>query len=372
MALTQAQQVALLQAYNPVLILFPNQPLGISRPGTPKLLFGHRRGDYHPSSADVFLTESIYRPFPRSFSLLDLLFRGHGLLRFLAPLFGLAGNNGQRLGLQAILNLMRDTNPANAMRNWELDLEPLPSQDAKRAWSNYQQMVQGGLAGPVIAYGRCLESVDGVALQYLYLYLYNDFKNKHEGDWESVTVVLDPLLDPQGVGLTAHAGGHYVPWVEVQRTGLLGTRPLIYVAQGSHAGYGHYRAEGYRIDKHFDSMAPPPFMGWLVRIIRWVVGRLRWRDWVPADPVAPPPNTAADKIGERVYPTMSPLPAFAPSMPAPVGKEWLRYPGVWGSRHVRFFDAPGPEGPWAGDDAARWDNQHQWATGLPRIPPLQP
>ena len=47
-----------------------------------------------------------------------------------------------------------------------------------------------------VVYGRWYQGSSGIALQYWYLYTYNNFGNNHEGDWEVVTLELAPDGSP--------------------------------------------------------------------------------------------------------------------------------------------------------------------------------
>ena len=72
-----------------------------------------------------------------------------------------------------------------------------------------------------------------VAIEYWFLYLYNDFYDQHEADWEGVTVVLDNGT-PLGATYSQHQGRKWVPWSALSTTG---GHPIVYVARGSHAEY---------------------------------------------------------------------------------------------------------------------------------------
>ena len=56
----------------------------------------------------------------------------------------------------------------------------------------------------------------------------------HEGDWESVSVILDLRGKPLVAGHSQHSEGARREWARVPK---LGQRPLVYVALGSHANY---------------------------------------------------------------------------------------------------------------------------------------
>jgi hypothetical protein len=72
------------------------------------------------------------------------------------------------------------------------------------------------------------------AIEYWFMYLYNDFYDKHEADWEGVTVFLQGT-SPFGVSYSAHQGRRWSPWA--QQSTQNSTHPIVYVAEGSHANY---------------------------------------------------------------------------------------------------------------------------------------
>lgn len=86
-------------------------------------------------------------------------------------------------------------------------------------------------------------------IQYWYFYYYDEWRapvfagvltQKHEGDWEVVTLGLDAESRPLFVGDSAHCGGSWRRWREIEAsTKLPGARihPLVAVAEGSHANY---------------------------------------------------------------------------------------------------------------------------------------
>ena len=82
-----------------------------------------------------------------------------------------------------------------------------------------------------------------VAIEYWLLYLYNDFSDKHEADWEGITVVLDGET-PFGVSYSAHQGRRWSAWSEQSASA---THPVVYVARGSHANYPHSGGYGVRV-----------------------------------------------------------------------------------------------------------------------------
>lgn len=81
-----------------------------------------------------------------------------------------------------------------------------------------------------------------MAIQYWMAYLYNNWANTHEMDWEQVAVYAkfsgqnedERTAVPQAVAFSAHFGGTVVDW---KRVAHLGDRPVSFVARGSHANY---------------------------------------------------------------------------------------------------------------------------------------
>jgi len=83
-----------------------------------------------------------------------------------------------------------------------------------------------------------------LAVQYWFFYTYNDFTNKHEGDWEMAQVDFDAATPAQAlrtgpyqVDLAQHAGGEKAAWQDDPKLTKDGTHPMAYVATGSHAAY---------------------------------------------------------------------------------------------------------------------------------------
>jgi len=98
-------------------------------------------------------------------------------------------------------------------------------------------------AEPPSVYGAIFRNGNRIALEYwlfYYLDLYSptdpsgEFWQDHEADWEAVTVVLDASAKPLFVATSRHCGGARRDWAKVTRRG---SRPVIYVALGSHANY---------------------------------------------------------------------------------------------------------------------------------------
>jgi hypothetical protein len=161
-----------------------------------------------------------------------------------------------------------------------------------------------------------------LALQYWFFYVFNDFNDKHEGDWEMIQLdfraanAKEALTRaPTEVGYSQHGGAERAGWDDgkLQRVG--GTHPVVYPAAGSHANYfrpglflGRSAAEGVGCD---DTVGPS-------------------RQLRPAVAVVP--------TGTAEY-----LAAFP----------WLGYEGRWGEEHPGFYN--GPTGP---------NTKEQWAAPI--------
>jgi hypothetical protein len=84
-------------------------------------------------------------------------------------------------------------------------------------------------------------STGRIAIEYWFLYLYNDFVDRHEADWEGVTVVVDDGA-PLGASFSQHQGRTWSAWPAT----VPDDHPVVYVAAGSHANYpapGSYRVK---------------------------------------------------------------------------------------------------------------------------------
>lgn len=337
---TTPDHTQLLQRHNPILVLYPQDTSrrrpGAARPGD----LGW--GDYHPCSAEFFLARVQQRDQPKSYDL-------RGLFRRSA-----SWEKPARTGLAAVRAMLAAVEP-EASRGWEFDVADIPSQKERQAWSAYA----GLLREPddpyeLVVYARAFQGRAGLALQYWYLYLYNDFKNNHEGDWEMVTIELAADGSPQHIGVSCHHGGWQRPWSGARKEG---DRPLVYVARGSHGGYLSYRAGGHHVVNVVRRLNLPRavrFLGPLLQRLPF----LRWRDHPPADPVLDVGAPAHDR-GQRVEPTLKVVPEGTPAGDSDYW--WMRYEGKWGSSHSRLFGTVGVDSPWSdGGRDPRWADPIEW------------
>jgi hypothetical protein len=83
-----------------------------------------------------------------------------------------------------------------------------------------------------------------LALQYWFFYTFNDFNNKHEGDWEMIQLVFEAgdaaealQADPTEVGYSQHEGAERAAWGDDKVELVDGTHPVVHPAAGSHANY---------------------------------------------------------------------------------------------------------------------------------------
>ncbi len=164
-----------------------------------------------------------------------------------------------------------------------------------------------------------------LALQYWFFYVYNDFNNKHEGDWEMIQLDFRAsdarqalTMNPEEVGYSQHDGAESARWGDSKLEIVDGSHPVVYPAAGSHANYyqpalylGRSAAQGVGCD---NTVGPS--------------SELRPKvEWVPTDQAA--------------Y-----LAAFP----------WLGYEGRWGELQPAFYN--GPTGPNAKE---QWTAPIAWA-----------
>ncbi len=159
----------------------------------------------------------------------------------------------------------------------------------------------------LVVYGAAFRTRTRIVLQYWLWYPFNPYSptvppgevwQAHEGDWESVSVLLDRKGKPLVVALSQHGAGQRRDWARAPKRGL---RPLAYVALGSHASY--FTAGRQR----FDPRIVEPL---LIRIIREAgaqpvdntgYGRVVRPRLVRVTATSPPWMTFAGRFGEDQY-----------------------------------------------------------------------
>jgi hypothetical protein len=177
--------------------------------------------------------------------------------------------------------------------------------------------------GSPTTYARVVSQAGQTAVAYWFFYIYNDFNNKHEGDWEMIQLDFPApnataalKVHPSAVGYSQHDGAEEAAWDASKLEKVDGTHPVVYPAEGSHANY----------------YEPALYLGASAG-----VGcdntRSPWRELHPV--VRLVPTNHAQMITE--YP-------------------WLGYTGHWGEQHQAFYD--GPTGP---SVHQQWDQPITWA-----------
>jgi hypothetical protein len=115
-----------------------------------------------------------------------------------------------------------------------------PGCDYER-WQN--RLTRDGAFPTVYAHVATEAGRDGqLALQYWFFYVFNDFNNLHEGDWEMVQLVFDAEdaaealdEDPVAIGYSSHEGAERAGWDDEKLELVDGSHPVVYPAAGSHA-----------------------------------------------------------------------------------------------------------------------------------------
>lgn len=348
----------LLRRFAPVLVLFPEDPDQAPYPDEGDAIYT-MRGSYHPRAVELFLGQAKVRYrrglvlrqpwllfWPRSIE--DEIARAQKSIsrRDLARALGQYRTDPRYAGLgdadlrAALLTRLVQERLARRIRGF--DLPGFRGHNLKQ-WKTYFRALAQATpdAARSVVYGRVVQGLappgkdpaspktpaaqasrygpydvrqTRVALQYWFQYYYDDWANRHEGDWESITLLLelspavvgqaqelgeDELLasvEVQDVGYASHDDGYRRAWNDVQKTAA--GRPIVYVARGSSASYFAWAPEGYPTSARVgivEKILSAPTM--LVRGRR-VLGR-RWdaefgarftgrdpknTDWVPADP----------------------------------------------------------------------------------------
>jgi len=212
--------------------------------------------------------------------------------------------------------------------------------DGSSAYTNYsahqayyEALLSPEVGGPpVAAYAHVVRGAgpDHITVQYWLLYFYNDWFNKHEGDWEMAQVMLTAEGEPEWVVLSQHHGGTRRAWANAPVEG--GTHPVVYIALGSHANYfvgGETYPNGKDVgNARIEIMDRTGFSG----------------------PVIPEVIVLPDRAGLSADPGTWP------------GAEWLPFRGRWGEAAVQG-DFGGPLGP--PDKGAQWEQPYAWGIAQP-------
>jgi len=166
-----------------------------------------------------------------------------------------------------------------------------------------------------------------LALQYWLFYVFNDWNNLHEGDWEMIQLVFDASTPAQAlqqspveVGYSQHEGAEKAAWDDDKLERVDGTHPVVHPASGSHANFfdealylGSSAEQGVGCD---DTRGPTLDVRPVVRTI-------------PSDP----------DEARKAFP-------------------WIAFQGRWGELRPAFFN--GPTGP---NLKTQWTAPIAWSDG---------
>jgi hypothetical protein len=166
-----------------------------------------------------------------------------------------------------------------------------------------------------------------LALQYWLFYVFNDWNNLHEGDWEMIQLVFDASSAAQAlkrtpveIGYSQHEGAEKAAWDDDKLERVDGTHPIVHPASGSHANFfdealylGSSAEQGVGCD---DTRGPTIDVRPVVRTI-------------PSDPAQ----------ARQAFP-------------------WISFEGRWGELRPSFFN--GPTGP---NLKTQWSAPIEWSDG---------
>ena len=192
-------------------------------------------------------------------------------------------------------------------------------------------------------YARVVTDQGQVAVQYWFYYVYNDWNDRHESDWEMIQVDFDvPTVaaaltaQPSRTAYAQHEGSETADWGEDKLRLVDGTHPVVYPGQGSHASYysqqhwlGRGSATGFGCD---DTSAP----------------------------------------GTEIRPHVALMPTTVPT-DAGDAYAWLAFTGHWGEKQPTFNN--GPTGPatktqWSTPIAWVEDQGRPASVDLPQVPTM--
>jgi hypothetical protein len=164
-----------------------------------------------------------------------------------------------------------------------------------------------------------------LALQYWFFYVYNDWNNKHEGDWEMIQLVFDAdtpgqalSRPPVEVGYSQHSSAERAEWGDDKLELVDGTHPVVYPAEGSQANF--FGSELYLMRSSAEGVGCDDATGPSLTIR-------------PAVEVVP--TARADYL---------------------VAYPWLGFDGRWGEKQASVFN--GPTGP---NDKTQWTRPITWS-----------
>src|SRR3989344_4489435 len=191
-------------------------------------------------------------------------------------------------------------------------------------------------------YGRMVNNDNNyTTLQYWFFYVYNDWSNNHEGDWEMVQLLLNRSNNntPLQMVYSYHWAATTLNWTNVSKIGQ--THPKVFVTSGGHA-----------------SWSTPGEHTWLRDINSWVRGCSSFID-----------NTSSEGA-------VWVLGANYSLDPTNESSTWITFIGRWGEVNAPSFGfsdldegVSGPRSPTRIDYGAgnRWEEPIDWMTN--HLPP---
>lgn len=100
---------------------------------------------------------------------------------------------------------------------------------------------------PSTIYGRVAKDPavpDRIAIQYWFFYVFNDWQNRHEGDWEMIQIEFPAgtpsaalAIEPDRAAYSQHSGARVLSWDDDDLTIVNETHPVVFPGAGSHASY---------------------------------------------------------------------------------------------------------------------------------------
>jgi RsiW-degrading membrane proteinase PrsW (M82 family) len=197
----------------------------------------------------------------------------------------------------------------------------------------YEKELRPEVGGPpVVTYAHIVRDQKEkiITIQYWFFYYYNDWFNKHEGDWEMIQVMIAENGDPLWVVYSQHHGGTRRAWKDTQTEG--GFHPLVYVALGSHANY-FWGEEIYPNGQDIGNARVE------------ILDRTGSSGRIMPSVILTPDRDELDRS-----------PGLWPNL------EWLIFGGHWGELALQG-DFGGPHGP--ADKGEQWEEPYTWGMAQP-------
>jgi hypothetical protein len=214
---------------------------------------------------------------------------------------------------------------ANLPAGYYLDYPGTP-RDPKCTYAKWFQKIKGD--NPPSTYAHVINDGEGhIVVQYWFFYVFNNFNDTHESDWEMMQITFDAnsveealQIEPTSVALAQHAGGETSEWGSAKLQ-MKDGHPVTHSASGSHADY----------------YADDIYLGWGDNGTGF-----------GCDITTPPSHVILLKA------------ILVPDKPDPTGPfAWATFGGRWGEKQPAVFN--GPPGP---NIHKQWDNPVEWEDGL--------